>query len=194
MKKILVLVLSLLSIDAFASKKKFSSNVIEDQRSNIESVIDKCKFAKKDILSTVKAKVIGGGIVANSVGAVANTVGAIASFQAANKSKNLIDAGGNKGSAVENNKLTQAHGQLDESDKQTQNGVFSLSDANKNATKEDLNNQLYRMRMTSTIASGIATGAEGTAAVLTGTSVADLVEFVESVERCKAALDELEAE
>lgn len=162
MKKLILVLLAFVSTGAEA---KLSSTKIKKQAENIEAVISTCVF-DKSVLNEVKSKSIGTSVT-SGVATVASGVGATTSTMAALKAGKIIKAN-------ENNKNIAIGEEAD-----------AKSETNIN---KDNNAKLKNLRLASTIASGVATGANLVSVALSASSTKELAELMDKAEDCNNAL------
>ena len=162
MKKLILVLLAFVSTGAEA---KLSSTKIKKQAENIEAVISTCVF-DKSVLNEVKSKSIGTSVT-SGVATVASGVGATTSTMAALKAGKIIKANEEK------------------------DNIAIGSDNEENTINEKNNAKLKNLRLASTIASGVATGANLVSVALSASSTKELAELMDKAEDCNNALSNI---
>ncbi len=179
MKKFILVLVGVLSSNY--SWAKLSSTSIEKQASNIKAVIATCKFDKK-VLNDVKSKSVGSTIT-SGIATAASGTGAALSTVAAIKAGKMIKEG------------FDGEQKKDVSVSTGNSAAEGASDTKKikdNKISEDNVKTLKNLRVGSTIASGIATGANLASVALNGSSVKELAELMDVIENCNTALNLVE--
>lgn len=169
MKKIILVLLAFISTGAEA---KLSSEKIEKQAENINTVLSVCVFDRSS-LDDIKGKAIGSTIT-SGVAVVASGAGVATSFWALGKTKDIAN---NKGKTTDVDKVESDNSQPKDF-----------------ATKKykDANSQAKNLRLISTISSGVATGANLATVVLSATSATKLAELMDKATDCNNALGVIE--
>ncbi|MBP3615865.1 MAG: hypothetical protein J6J27_03045 [Alphaproteobacteria bacterium] len=169
MKKIILVLLAFISTGAEA---KLSSEKIEKQAENINTVLSVCAFDRSS-LDDIKGKAIGSTIT-SGVATGASAAGAVTSFVALGKTKDIAN---NKGKTTDVDKTKDDNSQ-----------AKALA-TNKD---KDVNSQVKNLRLISTISSGVATGANLATVVLSATSATKLAELMDKATYCNNALGMIE--
>ena len=160
MKKFVLVLAGVLSSSVVEAK--LSSNKLEKQDNNIKAVISACKF-NKNVLNDIKSKAIGSSVT-SGIASAASAGATALSFGAVIKSGKMIDQNINP------------------------DAVSKKDDRNDLISKDNVKT-LKNLRLGSTIASGVATGANLASVALNGTSAKQLAELMDNVSNCKSALD-----
>ena len=163
MKKLILVLLALVSTGAEA---KLSSTKIKKQSENIEAVLKNCVFDKSS-LNDIKSKSVGTAIT-SGVATVVSGVGATTSTMAALKAGKIIN---NSGDNI---------------------AISSGDDKDTNTINEKNNAKLKNLRLASTIASGVATGANLASVALSASSTTSLASLMDKAEDCNSALSAVE--
>ncbi len=208
MRKFYVILLVLSLVAPVGAKAKLSSDKIKNQAGNIEAILSLCVF-DKNALNDIKSKSVGSSI-SSGVALAASGVGTVASFKAAKLSGKMIETNFDKSNtestkggddksgaeATQTDTESTKGGEGESSAEATQTeGENKTEQKNDKKSKgidsqsfEEDNKKLKNYRLGSTIASGVATGANLATVALSATSVTKVASLMDSVDDCQRAL------
>ena len=171
MKKFILVLIGILSSGAVNAK--LSSDSIKTQASNIEAVLTLCKF-NKNVLNKVKSDSVGS--------AVSSGIATVASG---------ASVGLSVGAGIKSGKMIRESEEVKKSAKSGEiNPNIDLGNEGKNDKISAKNvHTLKGLRLGSTIAAGVATGANLASVALSAGSVKELAELMDSVDACQSALN-----
>ena len=185
MKKLGLILLACVSVMPSVAMAKLSSDKVQRQALNIEAVISACVF-DKNALNDIKSKSVGSSI-SSGVALAASGTGATLSTMAALKAGKMIN--GQFDDKPEKKDVSNGNTGGSGSAQTSAESKDNTIDAKK--WKEE-NKKLKTLRLGSTIASGVATGANLATVALSATSVTKIASLMDSVSDCENALSMVE--